>query len=210
MKLLLILLGFFGPAVALKTNRSLQDLAKVDSLLERDDSIIAVHLSNQGASDFGLSDSVANVIKLITTRHFLGEGPQYVTIPTPDDPDETVALVQDLYNKGVRVFLGPDTSNQAIAVGEWSKDRAPDAAFFSFGATNPSIGLYNNIVQLAPSDNEMAQSLSTYLVMSGRSKLAIIHNDGVYASGTYSNDCSAYSPFISNKVWPISSRSVTS
>jgi len=160
------------------------DLTSTSTASPANDFVVA-HLSNErGQSDFGLSNDVELMIDIVSKLHFNGDGPRYETFQVPDEGVGTVAVVQELYeNRGIRVFLGPETSGQAVALTDWAEAQAPDVIFLSPSATNPSLGARQNIIQLMPSDEIMAQQLLAFVTTVQRPKISIIHNDGVYASG---------------------------
>ena len=151
---------------------------------ELGDNFVVAVLTNAGtASDFGYADEVGYGIGIPAALH-LGGRNHYLNLELEDnDPSTVVAAVQAAYDAHIRVFVGPDTTDQALAVGQWAQQNAPDAIFFTFGATSPTLGQYPNIVQLQPTDDSMAGQIKSFQVTKEKEYVSIIHNDGAYASG---------------------------
>ncbi|CAJ1960696.1 unnamed protein product [Cylindrotheca closterium] len=166
---------------------SLPDFNRTDLLSRVDDPVI-VFLSNEASlSDIGVSAQAELVLDLVSRIHFTGDGPQYVKVAIPDKAKDTVAVVQELYNRGIRTFVGPETSAQAFALGQWAEsevDPKEDVVFFSFWASNPGLAEYSSIIQLIPSDVDLVSAfLALRLDVPGRKFISVIHDDGIYAKG---------------------------
>ena len=166
---------------------SIPDFNATD-LLGRDHDFAVVYLSNAKTdSDTGVASQVDLALQLVSKSHLNGDGPQYYTVHVSDNSTETVRIVQELYDAGVRVFVGPETSSQAVALANWAEsedDPRDDAVFFTFWASNPDLRLRPSIVQLIPSDvNLVEQFLNMRVFVPGRDYISVIHDDGVYAMG---------------------------
>ncbi|GIW06791.1 MAG: hypothetical protein KatS3mg060_1596 [Dehalococcoidia bacterium] len=100
---------------------------------------------------------------------------------TGRDPGRAAAAVQELYAQGVRVFVGPETSQEVRAV-----ERLPianDIVLVSYASTAPSLAARTgNLFRLAPDDTYQAEALAALMWADGVRVVIPVWRDDVYGN----------------------------
>ncbi|XP_019636207.1 PREDICTED: uncharacterized protein LOC109478829 [Branchiostoma belcheri] len=98
-------------------------------------------------------------------------------------PDGALQAFRDLYSRqGVRLFVGPDTSNHAVQVAEWAMENAPDAVFISPRATSERLANATNTIRLSMGDQALALALYLKLKSDNVSVVIPVHVEDIYAT----------------------------
>jgi phosphate:Na+ symporter len=95
---------------------------------------------------------------------------------TATDPNTALKKLKLLYEKGIRVIIGPQTSAECKMVLDYSKEN--DIVLISFGSTASSLALSDdNLFRLTPDDSKQAQAIASYMKKNGIETLYPIWRD---------------------------------
>ncbi|XP_019614019.1 PREDICTED: uncharacterized protein LOC109461980 [Branchiostoma belcheri] len=98
-------------------------------------------------------------------------------------PDGALQAFRRLYSRrGVRLFVGPDTSSHAVRVAEWAMENAPDVVFISPRATSERLANATNTIRLSMGDRALALALYLKLQSDNVSFVIPVHVEDIYAT----------------------------
>lgn len=100
---------------------------------------------------------------------------------TGREPARAVAAVQELYGRGIRLFVGPQTSEEVRAVEQLPF--ADDIVLISYASTAPSLARHaGNRFRLAPDDRYQAEATAALMWNDGIRTVIPIWRDDVYGN----------------------------
>lgn len=107
---------------------------------------------------------------------------------TQSDINRTLSLLDDLYKKGKRIFIGFSRSKILTDVIDWFK-KHDDVYGISLTSTSPTLNIKKNILRMIPPDNKIIDTYLYYLnrfspVQGGFKKILILYQDNDIFSKT--------------------------
>jgi branched-chain amino acid transport system substrate-binding protein len=100
---------------------------------------------------------------------------------TGRDPARAAAAVEELYGRGIRLFVGPQTSEEVRAVEQLAF--ADDIVLISYGSTAPSLARQSsNLFRLAPDDRYQAEATVALMWNDGIRTVIPVWRDDVYGN----------------------------
>ncbi|GIW12117.1 MAG: hypothetical protein KatS3mg061_3174 [Dehalococcoidia bacterium] len=104
---------------------------------------------------------------------------QLVLRETGRDRERTLAAVRELYDQGIRVFIGPETSAEVQAVDQLPFAR--EIVVISYASTAPSLMAQAvSLFRVVPNDTNQAQALATLLWEDGIRAIVPVWRDDIY------------------------------
>ena len=104
---------------------------------------------------------------------------QLVLRETGHDRERTLAAVRELYDQGIRVFIGPETSAEVQAVDQLPFAR--EIVMISYSSTAPSLRVQSaSLFRVVPDDTNQAQALAALLWRDGIRAIVPVWRDDIY------------------------------
>lgn len=132
-----------------------------------------------------LVDLTLTIAEREINAYLLGQNQPYrVRIVQEDvgkDPQRALAAVQRLAAQGIRVIIGPETSEQAAAVLPYAN--ANGIVLISYASTATSLAIPgDNLFRLIADDSQQAAALTAYVIDSGVTTIVPLIRDDVFGN----------------------------
>jgi ABC-type branched-subunit amino acid transport system substrate-binding protein len=96
-------------------------------------------------------------------EYFRNKGLENIEIyDTNSKIETTISLLNDLYNRGKRIFIGFNRSTILTGVIEWFESHE-DTYGISITSTSPTLNIKKNIYRMIPPDNKIIETYLLYL-----------------------------------------------
>lgn len=101
---------------------------------------------------------------------------------TATDPNTALEKLKSLYEKDIRVIIGPQTSAECKKVLDFAN--ANDIVLLSFGSTAPSLAIPgDNLFRLTPDDTKQAGAIAAYMKKAGIETMYTIWRNDEWGNG---------------------------
>lgn len=103
---------------------------------------------------------------------------------TETDPDVALEKLKSLNEQGIKVVIGPHSSDETAAVKEYADDN--DILIISVGSTSPDLAIPNdNIFRVVPDATHEGHALATLITDDGIEVIVPILRDDLWANGLF-------------------------
>lgn len=131
------------------------------------------------SGDFGRTG--AQLVQAVLLGAENNDSPLYFVVSdTVLDPQIAVSEAERLYQKGVRLFLGPLTSAEATALDKWASSKPDSPLFIRSSVTATSVGELDSIFSITMDDYGSIASFAWYFTDADEAKGAVVYRDDVY------------------------------
>ncbi len=101
-------------------------------------------------------------------------------VDTKSDPQVALQELQALSQKGIRVFIGPFSSEELLAVKSFADQN--DIILISPTSTAPSLSLDDNIFRISPDDSRQSMALATFVSSRQIDYIVPVVRDDIYGN----------------------------
>lgn len=109
---------------------------------------------------------------------------------TGSSPEQALAVMRELHERGVHTFVGPTTSTEVLMVAPYAAEAG--ITLVTPGATAPSLAMQERVLRLLPHDGFQAEAMSELLAHYGFATAIGLFRDDIYGTELMEEFGSAY------------------
>lgn len=119
-----------------------------------------------------------HVANAFLAHHAPGLSMDLQILDTATDPKRALSAIEDLYNQGFRVFVGPYTSAELGALQGFTEKK--NVILISPASTAPSLGEMDRVIRLAMADSAQVQALLLLMERKDIEQVILLYRDDIY------------------------------
>jgi len=114
---------------------------------------------------------------------------QLIAADTESNADVALSIVKEMYDSGIRIFIGPVLSAELLSVLDWSLEQDEIPIFVSPGGTSTILDSYSNLFRLLPDNAHQSVVICAYIAALGQdassSTVYAVVRDDAYGDDLY-------------------------